>query len=368
MQALGIRVQCQFAIVGGHVGAVAFGVEQVAIGFAVGAYAGTDCRAALEHAHRVARRRNGVDLDVFLVGAEVVLLDIVRQAALLGDGKAGCDLHPGCATFQKTDCVRATEHATGCNQGNVELFALQPGVNLRCDGGQVILRPVHPEPQMTARQRPFHDHIVGEAASAGAFLEEQLQRPERRHDDAQLDVAKAWMVLDQRKRAQVQSRCQGDAINPCIHCSHQPRPQGFPRAVHGELFHAVDEDQSVTRLARHGALDMGTLGLSDQAKVKLDRGLVTVRDVVLVLLELVTHVFGVVAAITDGWGHGIGNMPDPPQSCRNQREVRGGNIHPHSTDHDRHEFALPQFETKVVHTLHDELFIDSLSKDRPSTT
>src|SRR5450830_1336851 len=101
----GIRVQRHFVVVGSDVSAVARTVEQIAVGFAVGTYAGPDGGRVLEHAHRVASRRNGVDHDVIFTGLEILLLDLGRQTTFIGHSKTGGDLHCGGAVFKKRNRI-----------------------------------------------------------------------------------------------------------------------------------------------------------------------------------------------------------------------------------------------------------------------
>src|SRR3990170_7740085 len=88
-----IRVRRHLAVVGRDVGAVARAVEQITVGLAVGPDARADRGAALQHAHRVAGWGDHVDLDLVLARLEVLLLDLVRQAALARRGKTRRYLH-----------------------------------------------------------------------------------------------------------------------------------------------------------------------------------------------------------------------------------------------------------------------------------
>src|SRR5690606_8255232 len=125
------------SVVGIDVGTAAVGVEQIAEGLAVGADAGADGRAALEHAHRIAGGRDLVDLDLLFLGREVVLLDVVGQTAFVRDGEARCHLHGCGAVLHVRHRVRAGEYAAGGDQRNVDLFGLHPVADLGDDGGQV---------------------------------------------------------------------------------------------------------------------------------------------------------------------------------------------------------------------------------------
>ena len=159
---LGIGVQGHLAVVGRDVGAAAISIEQVAVGLTVRPDAGTNGGCALEHAHRVAGGRDGVDLDVRLAGAEIILLHVGRQAALIGHGKPGGHLYGSGPHFQKGHRVSAGEDAACGDQRDVKLLGPQVLQDFGGDGGQVVLGPVHAEPQVPAGQWAFHNHIVGQ--------------------------------------------------------------------------------------------------------------------------------------------------------------------------------------------------------------
>jgi hypothetical protein len=223
---------------------------------------------------------------------------------------------------------------------------------------QVVLRPVHAEAEVAAGQRSFDHHVVGQAVGARAFLEEQLQRAQRGDDDAQLDVAKARMVLDQRERTQVQAGRQGDAVDPRVQCRLETDAQGLPGVVHGQLFHAVGEDHALAALGFHGAADMQGGGFRQQAEVELDHGLLAIGDVELVLPQLVLDVLGVEAAVGNRRHHRVGDVADAAQARHFQRQLRGRNIHAHAADHDRHQFLFAQTQAEIIDALHCRLIRD----------
>ncbi len=244
------------------------------------------------------------------------------------------------------------KYAAGGNQRNVEFLDLHPVADFSHDAGEIVLRPVHAETQMAAGQRPFDHHVIGQAAGAGALFQEKLQRAQRGNDDAQLDVAKARMILDQRERAQMQSGRQRDAVDAVIQRRLEARAQGFPRRVHGQLFHAVDENQPVAALGFHGATDVQGGGFGQQADVELNHGLLAVGDIELVLPQLVLDVLGIEAPVRNRWHHGIRDMADAAQSRRFQRQIGSRNVHSHAADHDGYQFMFAQLQAKIVKALH----------------
>ena len=343
---------CHFTIVGSDVGALAIGIEQVAVGLAVRADAIADTRTALDHAHRVAGRRDLVDLDIVLAGLEVFLLDVSRQAALFGDRETGGDLHGTRAILKEAGGIGTGENTTGRNDRNVEIFVTQVLHHLGDDGGQVVLCPVQAESEVAAGQRPFDHDVVRQAVGTGALLEEELQGAHRGNDDAQLGIAETRVLLDQREGAEMQAGSQRDAVDTGIERSGHADLERLFRRVHGQLFHAVDEDQAIAALACHGGFDVQLGRLLDTAEVELDRRLVFVEDVVLVERELFLDVLGFVAAIGDRIDHGIRDVPDTAQTSRLEGQVGRRNINPHAADHDRHELVLAKPQAEIIHTLH----------------
>ena len=82
-------MQRHFAVVCIDVGAMAIGIEQIAVCFTVGAYAGTDSRRFPDHAHRITGRRYHVHFDILFAGLEIFLLHLFGDAALIGNSEAG---------------------------------------------------------------------------------------------------------------------------------------------------------------------------------------------------------------------------------------------------------------------------------------
>ena len=115
--------------------------------------------------------------------------------------------------------------------GNVKLFGFQirPRFQPRwC--ARSYLRPVHAKAQVAAGQRAFDHDEIRQAVEAGGLAQEQLQRPHRRDDDAQLGIAKARVVVHQAERAQVQAGAQGDAVNAGIQRRMQAHVAAFRAA------------------------------------------------------------------------------------------------------------------------------------------
>ncbi len=221
------------------------------------------------------------------------------------------------------------------------------------DGAQVILHPVvQPEAEVTASQRTFHHDEVGQAVGAGVLAQEQLQRAQRRDDDAQLDVAETRVVFDQRKRAQMQAGRQGDAVDAGGKRFPQPHLERLFRRVHGELFHAVDEDHAGAALGFHGLAHMQTGGFGDMAEIELHLRLVGIVDVVFVLLQLGLDEVGVVVTIRNGRQHGIRNMTYAAQTGSLQCQFCCRNVHAHAADHDRDQLLFAELQAEIIYTFH----------------
>ena len=147
---------------------------------------------------------------------------------------------------------------------------------------------------------------------------------------------RGWSSIS-AKELQVQAGGQGDAVDARVQRGVHARAQGVLGRVHGQLFHAVDEDQAIAALGFHGLAHMHAGGFGQQAQVELHDGLVAVLDIEFVLLELVFDVFGVEAAVGHRGHHGIGNMAHATQPGRFQRQRRGGDVHAHAAYHDGHQ-------------------------------
>jgi hypothetical protein len=236
---------------------------------------------------------------------------------------------------------------------DVELLLAHEDMDLVHDGVQVVLLPVvDAEAQVAAGQRAFDDDVVGQAVQARDFFQEQLQRAHRRHDDAELGVAEARVVLDQVEGTQVQAGRHGDAVDARVHRRRQAGAQGFLGRVHGQLFHAVHEDQAIALLRFHGRADVQAGRLGQAVEVELDHRLVHVVDVELVELGLVFHEGGIELAVRDVLHHRIGDVPDTAQAGRFQRQLGGRNIDTHPADHDGHVFLVAQSQAEIINTFH----------------
>ncbi|MBV6474737.1 MAG: hypothetical protein MOGDAGHF_00225 [Rhodocyclaceae bacterium] len=328
-------------------------VEQIAEGLAIRPDAGADGGAALQHAHRVTGRRNAVHFDVVLGRLEILLLHLRRQAAFLRHGEAGGHLHRGCAGVQVAHRIRAGEDAAGRYHGDGQLLLPQPVEDFRRDGAQIVPHPVfEAEAEVAAGERPLHHNVVWQPPGARALAQEQLQRAQRRDDDAKLDVLEARMLLDQCEGAQVQAGGERDAVDAGVHGRREAHAQRLLRRVHGELLHAVDENQPVAALGLHRRLDMQPGRLGHVGEIELHLGLVDVGDVVLVALLLDADELGVVAAVGHRLDHRVGNVADAAQPRRFQRQFRRGDIHAHAADHDRHQLPPTEPQAEIIHAFH----------------
>ena len=163
------------------------------------------------------------------------------------------------------------------------------------------------------------------------------------------------MILDQRKRTQVQSRCQGDAVDAGIQGRGHAHLQRLFGRVHGELFHAVDVDLTAAHLAVHGALDMQAGGFGQMAQIELDIGFVVGLGHILVESLLGLDVLGFVAAVGHRFDHGIRDVAHAAQPGRLHRQVGRRNVHTHASNHDGHELLAAQVHAEVIQTFHNKL-------------
>ncbi|MNT25340.1 hypothetical protein D3C72_1608540 [compost metagenome] len=205
---------------------------------------------------------------------------------------------------------------------------------------------------MAAGQWSLDDDEVRQAVQLGVLAQENLQGADGRDDDAQLGIAETRMVGHQGKRAKVQAGGQGDAVDAGVECRVQAHAQGFARAVHGQLFHAIDEDQAIAFFGFHGTANMQALRFRQASQVELHHSLVAVVDVEFVQFRLVFDESGVETAIRHVFHHGIGNMPDTVQPGRFQGQLRRGNIHTHSAYHDGHIFFFAKSQAEIINTFH----------------
>ena len=286
-------------------------------------------------------------------GPDKGLLELGMGHAFGGADEAGAQLHARRAHFHESHRIAAREDATGSNQGNIQLLGHQPGMDLRDDGGQVVLGPVHAEAQVPTRQRAFDDDVVGQPVGAGALAQEQLQRPQRGHDDAELGVTEARVILDQREGAQMQAGRQRDAVNTRVEGGRQAHAQGFPRRVHGQFLHAVHEDQPGAALGLHGLADVQAGRLGELAQVELHSRLVGVLHVVLVELQLLLDELGIETTVGNRLHHRIRDVTDSAQPRRFESQVCSGDINPHAANHNGHILLLAEAQTEIINSFHE---------------
>ena len=223
------------------------------------------------------------------------------------------------------------------------------------DGGQVECGPIQAKAQVATRQRAFNDNKVGQAVEARSFAQKQLQCTHRRDDDAQFGVAETRVIGHQGKRTEVQAGTERDAVDASVECRIQAHLQGFARTVHGQLFHAVDENHAVAPLGFHGLADVQLGGLRQVTQIELNHAFVGIADVVLVELGLFLDELGVEAAVGHVLHHGVGNVPNAAQSCRLECQLGGGNIHAHSADDEWYQFPVTKMQAEIVKSFHCNL-------------
>ena len=210
-----------------------------------------------------------------------------------------------------------------------------------------------PKPEVAAGQRTLDDDVIRQAVEARALAQEQRQRAQRRHDDAELHVAKTRMILDQRERAQMQTRAQRDAVDAAVHRGRQAHAQRLARAVHRELFHGVDEDQAIAPLGLHGPADVQPGRLGQPVEIEMHhrtcRGW---RRCTCISSACPSTKRGLEAPVGNGRHHRIRDMADAAEPRRDQRQFGGGNIDAHAAGDDGHQFLLAEAQPKIVDALH----------------
>jgi hypothetical protein len=171
------------------------------------------------------------------------------------------------------------------------------------------------------------------------------------------------MVLDQGEGAEMQAGSQRDAVDPGVERRRHAHAQRFARRVHGQLLHAVDEDQAVATLRLHGPADVHARRLGELPEIEANHRLVGIGNVEFVLSELVLDELGVEAPIGNGIDHGIGDVSDATQSSRFECQFGGRNIDPHAADHNRHQFLVAKPQTEIINALHQRP-----SQSRPASS
>ncbi len=276
----------------------------------------------------------------------------IGHAAFAGDREAGRHLHAGHAFFEEAHRVGTGEHAAGRDQRNIDVFLAHVGEDLVDDQVQVVVLPVEAEAQVAAGQGAFDDDEVGRTVQFRDLAQEQLQRAYRGHDDAEIGFAEARVVLDQLEGTEVQAGRHGDAVDAGVQRRRQARAQGFLGRVHGQLFHAVHENQAIAFFRRHGRAHVQARRFGQALEVELHDRLVHVVDVELVELGLVLDEGRVELAVRDVLHHRVRDMADTAQARRFQRQLRGRNVHAHSANHDGHIFLVAQTQAEIINTFH----------------
>jgi hypothetical protein len=150
----------------------------------------------------------------------------------------------------------------------------------------------------------------------------------------------------------MQAGAQGDALDSGRKRLVQTHAQRLARRVHGELFHAVDEDHARTAFGFHRLADMQTRGFGHLAEVEFHGGLVGIVEVVGIQLQLFLDEIGVITTIRHRRQHGIRDMSHATQSRGFQCQFGGGNIHAHPANHDWYQLLLAKAQAKIIHTFH----------------
>ena len=169
---------------------------------------------------------------------------------------------------------------------------------------------------MAAGQRTFDHDVIRRAVNTRVLAQKQLQRAQRRNNDAEFGVAKPRMISDQTERTQMQAGRERNAVDARIQRGGKPHAQGVFRRVHRQLFHAVDEDHALAALGLHGASDVVMRRLGEPAEIKQHGRFVGIRYVVFVALELFLGEMRAVAAVRHRLHHGIRDVPDTTKTRR----------------------------------------------------
>ncbi|MBS1246529.1 MAG: hypothetical protein H6R47_728 [Proteobacteria bacterium] len=160
------------------------------------------------------------------------------------------------------------------------------------------------------------------------------------------------MIFYQRERAEMQTGAEGDAVNAGIERCTQTHAQGLARRIHGELFHAVDEDHAVATLGRHRPAHVVARSLFQHREIEMHGRLVAARDVGLVLLELGADETGVETPVRDRLHHGVGDVADAAEARDFERQLGSRDIHAHAADDDGHQFSFSESQAEIVYAFH----------------
>ena len=244
------------------------------------------------------------------------------------------------------------KNAAGRDKRNIQFFSLKISVDFLEDVHQIVFGPVHAESQVTSRQRTFYHDKIGQAVEFCVFAQKNLQRAHGGDDDAQLRIAETRMILHQRKRAQMQTGTQRNAVDSGAEGLMQTHAQRLARRIHREFFHAVDEDHAGAALGFHRFTHVHTRCLGNLPEIKFHVGFIRIGNVVLVLLGLFLDEFGLVAPVRYSGQHRIGKMPYPAQARNLKRQLSGRNIHTHPAYHNGHQLMLAKLQAKIIYALH----------------
>ena len=101
------------------------------------------------------------------------------------------------STALRYSCLTGREHPAGRDDRNIQFLLGKEGHHVRGNDLEIVVRPVHSEAQVATGQRSFDDDIVGQPSCARRLLEEKIQGARGRNDDAELNVVKSRVVLDE---------------------------------------------------------------------------------------------------------------------------------------------------------------------------
>ena len=332
-------------------------VEHVPVGLALRLRVGVDGGRTREHAHGIARRRNSVHDDFILFGVEVALLHVVGNARLTSDRKARRHLHGVGPLLHEPHAVGPGEDAAPGDEGNRKSLLREVLLHVADDVGELEVRPVKTESQVAAGKRPLHHDEVRETLGLGGAPQEDVERPHGRNDDAELRIAKAGIIRHQSETRGMKTRGKADAVDSGVERRVEAGLERTERVVHGELFHDVDEYESVPLLRTHDVFHVALGGAADAFEIKVHVGLRGEPGKGFAELGLGSREMGPEKTVRDVGHHGVGDVADAAAAGDLERELLRGDVDPHAAEDDGQQLLFAEKETVVVETLVENGFV-----------
>jgi len=220
-----------------------------------------------------------------------MLLDLVRQARLPGDGESRGHLHGGSARLQVLDRIGAGEDAARRNDRNIQIFLFEKGERFSHDGLQALRLPVvWAEAEMATGQRTFDHNVVWRPLQTHGSFQEDREGSHRRDDDAELDVTEPFVLADKIEASQMESGGQRDAVDSRFHGCLHAHLECRGGVVHRKLLHAIHEDRSIACFLTDGMGYKPLLSFGELFQIEMHRRFVAIVDVRRIHLALVGYV------------------------------------------------------------------------------